>query len=333
MPLPEAGGAFRTTIALGEIDGDGIEDLVIGRHGTFALRRGIARGPQRQFAAEQPVAVTIECSCENVGQPQLVDVDRDGDLDLLTLDTPMSLRARAVWCANDGKGAFAAAQALSTAGQALALTSRTNSIHLVDWNGDGQLDLLVSALEVVVHLGNGRGFAATSLPVSGRAHAVLAADWNGDRGFDLLAFEGDAIVLRTRTNDRFDAPQRLATVRAGDGETRLAAADWDGDGKLDLLLSETIRQQQPVLAPDVAADYQERQRVAERELAVVIAEFKELNASRPPIGDAAAMAKRAQRREQLEARAKGPQATLEDLRVKRSQPGTVLSSTRALLRR
>jgi hypothetical protein len=42
MVLEEAGTGFRTSIALGDVDADGIADLVIGQNGSFQLRRGIA---------------------------------------------------------------------------------------------------------------------------------------------------------------------------------------------------------------------------------------------------------------------------------------------------
>ncbi|HEU4418414.1 MAG TPA: VCBS repeat-containing protein [Planctomycetota bacterium] len=262
VPIVPSEQVHRPSVALGDVDRDGIDDLVLGRNGVIAVRRGTRGAPDRQFEEREvplpsrprnmPEPVAVGPSCESAGQPRLVDVDRDG-----------------------------------------------------------QLDLLVGADELRLHRGGAGGFAAhgRDLEVKNRGAAVLV-DWDGDTAIDLMYVDDGAVMLRRRTGDEYAPPERLVDVAGGSEMVQLAAADWNGDGRVDLLISETLPQEapaDPVAATEVAA----HRRAAQRVLDVVKQELGRLDATKPPIGDPAAMADRNAWREQLGRWAKGPRELLE----------------------
>jgi hypothetical protein len=333
VPLPFVGDAYRVSAALGDIDRDGIEDLVIGRNGTFSIRLGTAGAPERRFAAQaQPLPGEAGCSCENAGQPRLVDFDGDGDLDLVVLDTHLWGPERAIWFANDGTGTFAAARPMqSAAGADLAWRGQASAIEVVDWDADGDLDVILATPQLLLFQGGPAGFSAEPTKLGIMASAMAIADLDGDGLADLLTIEAGDLVCRKRTRDELGAAHRLTAVEGDASQARLAVADYDGDGKCDVLLGENVATERSAPNAERTAEDRKRLRLANRLLDAIDVEFTKLNRSRPPLGDADAMARRQQRRDELHAWAAGPRATREQLLAE--QRGSVVGRMRVLLRR
>jgi len=106
-------------------------------------------------------------------------------------------------------------------------------------------------------------------------------------------------------------PRLVDVDRDGDLDVvAIAAADWNGDGRTDLLIGEMLPQKAPA-DPVAAAELEARRGAAQRVLDVVKQELGRLDATKPPIGDPAAMADRNAWREQLGRWAKGPRELLE----------------------
>ena len=118
-----------------DLDGDGDADVVVGHADGFSVF----------FSDGTTLATETDYSGARVGPVELGDVDADGDADLLTLDDNGDL---CLWI-NDGAGAFTLAQALPT-GAGVVYDFDWDSIDLVDLDGDGALDVVVTIADAVV---------------------------------------------------------------------------------------------------------------------------------------------------------------------------------------
>ena len=110
---------------------------------------------------------------------------------------------------------------------------------VADFNGDGKLDFICSALDekLWVFFGNGDG-TFTPGPLSPSVvtdEAPLVADFNGDGKLDVaLILQGGGIAVGLGNGDgTFGAFQTFPDGCVG-APAALAAADFNGDGKLDL---------------------------------------------------------------------------------------------------
>lgn len=143
----------------------------------------------------------------------------------------------------------------------------------VDWDDDGDFDLLIGAFNGELFLRTNVGsrtapsFSPTSLridadgrPVKTVGHACpVAADWDGDGRFDLVLGSADGSVVWHRNEGAAKTPKfgparplvaakakhKFLTQYLSPGESptpgvraQIAVEDYDGDGKLDLLLGD-----------------------------------------------------------------------------------------------
>ncbi|HET9066855.1 MAG TPA: VCBS repeat-containing protein [Gemmatimonadales bacterium] len=244
--------------ATGDIDGDGRMDLVIGVIGgayqpNFSSIDNLYE--VRQTAPGSWTVVTrrmismIDAGAESV--PALVDLDHDGDLDLVignkispTNETTASL----TWLENVGTRT---APSFRERGLLPLAGTYQMAPAFVDLNGDGLLDIVMGTWRDMVEFWPNVGTAES--PKWTRADSALITitrgsntiptlgDLDGDGDLDLLIGEASGQLNFYRNVGSVTAPRfELVTDEFGDIDVGRRAApylvDLDGTGTLDLLV-------------------------------------------------------------------------------------------------
>lgn len=160
-------------------------------------------------------------------RPTAVDLDGDGTLDLVA----GNFSGTFAWFRGEGKGKFAPQPTWLEGADGKRLQVRSHGDPwFVDWDGDGDLDLVSGSAQGGVFLSVNGG--SRTKPAFG-AFTTLVEPVGHARG-DELRF-GD---------DHLQGPQ---------ADTRVYVADFDGDGRLDLLVGDAVTIERPAEGLDEAA--------------------------------------------------------------------------------
>jgi RHS repeat-associated protein len=213
-------------LAAGDVDGDGLEDIILARAASGSTRVVLARSRgdgMFDFPDEQTFAFT--------GKLATGDVDGDGQLDLMWTRKAGTLFEVDVAVARKG---YSNTRWISVPRQ----TTTLKEPSLADVDGDGRSDLvgITAAFEMRAQRATSDGMFGSleaalatcpDAPVSGDSAQLMPADWNGD-----------GLVDPTCVTHQFDAQytmiERPGQPRGADRQ-RWQRADLDGDGRDELV--------------------------------------------------------------------------------------------------
>jgi Flp pilus assembly protein TadD len=232
ISLPQ-GAAFAT---FADYDNDGWLDLfVIGGEGRGHLFRNRGDGTFEDVTAKARVG-DVNAATRAI----FVDLDHDGDLDLLLVGKGSRTLYR-----NNLDGTFTDA----TANFGLAGVDDARDVVFGDFDGDGRIDIFITneqGSDVLFHNGGAQRFSdatsASGLATRGGSGAAAVGDYNNDGFLDLVvasANGGEPALWLNKGNGTFTRDGRSsAALRALRSIAGLSATfvDYDNDGWLDLVV-------------------------------------------------------------------------------------------------
>ena len=221
--LAKAAAAPGTAAVAGDYDNDGHPDIFILRKGASTLYHNDGKGS----FADATATAKISTPANLATTAAFVDVDHDGDLDLV-LGGEGDLLLR-----NNGDGTFSD----QTAAAKLTDKVSAHSIVATDFDNRRDIDLLIASTEKIALWRNMRDgtfrdvASEVGLTVKGAA-SVAVGDVNKDGFTDFyFASPGDAAGYFALSNGK----ERFEIKQAEGGSSASQFIDYDNDGLLDLV--------------------------------------------------------------------------------------------------
>jgi hypothetical protein len=236
-PVNYATGPYPQAVVAADFNNDGVLDLAVVNYSSSNVSillgnaDGTFQGALNFTTGTAPLSVAVG------------DFNADGKLDIVTANAyDISILL------GNGNGTF---QAPTNIGIGIGIGSNPTSVAVGDFNGDGKLDLGVTANTTLsyygsiysngyanVLLGNGDGtFQAAQSFAAGSGYHTSAAvgDFNGDGKQDFAMANFDYGTVSVLLGDGRGALGAPTDFSAGDHPQSVATADVNGDGKLDLV--------------------------------------------------------------------------------------------------
>jgi hypothetical protein len=251
-----SGGSYATSVAVGDLNGDGHPDVVVANSCENASNCSNGGGVSVLLGyGDGTLQAPVIYSSGGVAASSvaIADVNGDGRLDVVVANECLSTTGcdsgGVTVLLGNGDGTFQSGVSYP-AGYGAA------SVAIGDVNGDGRPDLVVanqyecsncSNGGVSVLLGNGDGtFQAPATSTSGgvAATAVKIADVNGDGHPDLVisnqyqcgnCSNGEVSVLLNKGNGTFQAP--IKNTSGGYAALSVAIGDVNADGRPDVIVT------------------------------------------------------------------------------------------------
>jgi len=214
------------SVAIADLNGDGIQDLAVANSGDDSVSALVGSG-SGTFTPMPTRSVGNAPHSVAVG-----DFNGDGFQDLATADFNVKT---VTLLPGTGSGAFPLAASLSTG-------VNPESLAVGDFNGDGIQDLAVansSSKTVSVFLGTGTGLfdPAPSPAVGAYPESVVVGDFNGDGIQDLATANSSDRTVSVLMGSGSGTFTAAASPSVGVFPRALAVGDFNGDGIQDLAIA------------------------------------------------------------------------------------------------
>jgi hypothetical protein len=225
-----------TSVAAGDLNGDGKLDLVITKSGSNNVTVLLGTG-DGHFAAGGDYAAGNQ-----PGSVQIGDLNGDGRLDVV-----VSNRATGAVNVLLGNGD-------GTLGKSTEYTSVTDAVSVAigNFNGNGKIDLAVagsSSQTIAVLLNDGMGHFLKAVPfnIGHQSQSLTVTDLNGDGHADIVSANNDGTISALLGSGKGAFQQVHSSNVASGSLSGVAAGDFNGDGKIDLAVSQSGTNQLTVL--------------------------------------------------------------------------------------
>jgi uncharacterized protein (TIGR03437 family) len=248
--LSGAGSLYVSDVAVADINGDGVPDIVAASSSSIVVYIGDGTG---HFGS--PIKTTLPSAVRDIAHLAVGDFNGDGKLDVaIAAGLPPNTQSASVWFGR-GDGTFSQGPGFAIPGVSAAVAA---SVAVADFNGDGFADLAIGhgpTPTVSVRLSNGDGTFKTPIEysLSGDEATVLlaTADANRDGAVDLIAVtaidtglgkDNRIHVLLGRGDGTFLQPAGWAddVVKTLDPPSAIAVGDLNGDHVPDLVIQNSF---------------------------------------------------------------------------------------------
>jgi hypothetical protein len=239
-PVNYTVGTTPEAVAVGDFNGDGKPDIVVGNRNSGNISVLLNSGNGTLDSA-------VDYATPTTGTPESIavgDFDGDGKLDIAVAISGINASEIALFLGN-GDGTFKSYLTIPAGFHSSAI------LHIVaaDFDADGKADIAVTdgaTLSILL----GSGGAAFLTPVTylvGPGAAIngtlAVADFNGDAKPDLVTTSRDGLAIFINNGDGTfpDAPITYSPFLGGS----IAVGDFDGNGTPDIVTADSSQDQTP----------------------------------------------------------------------------------------
>lgn len=226
---PAGVGANNGILRSADMNGDGMQDLVVGNSaGYFAVLLGKGDGTFQEAQRISPFALTK--------QSAIADMNGDGKPDVVATRSGQNVKTGVFVFLNKGDGT------LMDGVQTVGSTITTQGFAAIDIDGDMDLDIVASrgtsGIDVFTNGGDGTLTLSTTYSVAGShsMFAVGAMDLDGDGVLDILATSTNSAKVLIFWKGMGDGTFADATTIPAQRTDSMVIADFTGDMKPDVLL-------------------------------------------------------------------------------------------------